>query len=81
MKFQSFIAPMSAPAAKAFSLPVITIAPIASSASKAYSARPSSCISCGLSAFICFGRLSVISATRPRVSVVMSSYAIFAMLP
>ena len=64
---------MSAPAANALSLPVMTIAPTASSASKAYSAAPSSCMSFGLSAFICLGRFSVTSPTRPRASVVMNS--------
>ena len=42
---QSFMAPMSAPAAKAFSLPVMTTAPMSASASKASSAAPSSFIS------------------------------------
>ena len=37
---------MSAPAAKAFSLPVTIMQPMASSASKASSAAPSSSISC-----------------------------------
>src|SRR5438477_7303191 len=68
---------MSAPAAKAFSLPVITMAPTVSSASYACSAMPSSCMSFGLSAFSCFGRLSVMRPTRPFCSTVMSS----AMLP
>src|SRR2546426_6421837 len=68
---------MSAPAAKAFSFPVMTMAPTPSSASKACSAAPSSCMSCGLSAFSCFGRLSVTTPTRPFCSTVMSS----AMLP
>src|SRR5439155_4854067 len=68
---------MSAPAANAFSLPVMTMAPTPSSASKACSAAPSSCMSCGLSAFSCFGRLSVTTPTRPFCSTVMSS----AMLP
>src|SRR2546423_1389394 len=68
---------MSAPAAKALSLPVITMAPMPSFASKACSAAPSSCMSCGLSAFSCFGRLSVTRPTRPFCSTVMSS----AMLP
>src|SRR5882672_6128563 len=56
---------MSAPAAKALSLPVMTIAPIASSASNAASASPSS--------FITLGRFSVTRPTRPRVSTRMFS--------
>jgi hypothetical protein len=45
MKFQLDMAPMSAPAAKAFSEPVMTMQPTASSASKPSSAAPSSSIS------------------------------------
>src|SRR5512144_3012535 len=56
---------MSAPAAKAFALPVITMAPMPSSASNASRAAPSASISASLSAFICFGRFSVITPTRP----------------
>jgi len=64
---------MSAPAAKALSLPVMTMAPTPSSASQARSASPSSAMSCGLSAFICFGRLSVIRPTRPLCCIEMNS--------
>src|SRR5258707_2962966 len=65
---------MSAPAANALSVPVSTIAPMPSSASNSWSALPSSCISCGLSAFICLGRLSVIRPTRSRRSTLMNSW-------
>src|SRR2546425_11358477 len=68
---------MSAPAANAFSLPVMTMAPMPSFASNVCSAAPSSCMSWGLSAFSCFGRLSVMTPTRPFCSTEMSS----AMLP
>src|SRR5688572_8243871 len=64
---------MSAPAAKAFSLPVSRIAPMPASASNASSALPSSAISPGLSAFSCFGRLRVMTPTRPFCSVVRNS--------
>src|SRR5947208_778870 len=64
---------MSAPAAKALSLPVITIAPTPASASKSSSVLPSSCMSCGLIAFNCLGRSSVIRPTRPFCSTLMSS--------
>src|SRR2546426_4445362 len=67
------MAAMSARAAKALSLPVITIAPTPASASKSSSALPSSCMSCGLSAFNCLGRSSVIRPTRPFFSTLMSS--------
>src|SRR2546426_817617 len=67
------MAAMSAPAANALSLPVITIAPTPASASKSSSALPSSCMSCGLSAFSCLGRSSVIRPTRPFCSTLMSS--------
>jgi hypothetical protein len=46
---------MSAPAAKAFSLPVTIMQPIASSASKAFSAAPSSSISWLFRALSCLG--------------------------
>src|SRR6266568_3240679 len=59
---------MSAPAAKALSLPATTIAPMPSSASNSASACPS--------AFSAFGRLRVIVPTRPRVPTMMFSYAI-----
>src|SRR5512134_3102866 len=64
---------MSAPAAKAFSLPVSRIAPMPASASNASSASPSSAIRPGLSAFSCFGRLRVMTPTRPFCSAVMNS--------
>jgi len=50
---------------------VMTIAPMFSSASKSASARPISSISSSFSAFNCFGRLSVIRPTLPRVSAIM----------
>jgi len=65
---------MSAPAAKAFPLPVMTIAPVPASPSSAASARPSSAMSSGLSAFNCFGRFSVMTPTRPRCSTLISSW-------
>src|SRR5471032_3007186 len=67
---------MSAPAAKALSLPVITMQPILSSASNCASASPSSSISASLSALSALGRFSVIRPTRPRVSTRMFSYDI-----
>ena len=68
------MAPMSAPAAKAFSLPVTTMQPIASSASKALSAAPSSSISSLFSALSCLGRFSVTMPTLPpSVRTAMSS--------
>ena len=63
-----FISLMSAPAAKAFSLPVRTMAPTAGSASKPRSAAPTSVISASQSAFSAAGRSSVTSPTLPRVS-------------
>src|ERR1700741_3024208 len=64
---------MSAPAANAFSLPVMTIAPTLSFASWACSPAPSSCMSWGLRAFNCLGRLSVTRPTRPFCSTLISS--------
>ncbi len=68
---------MSAPAANARSLPVSTMAPIASSLSNASSAAPNSSISWSLSAFICLGRFRritpVFSGPAPSVSVRMHS--------
>ena len=64
---------MSAPAAKAFSEPVNTIAPIAASASNAANAAPSSRTSGVDSALRTFGRFSVISPTDSRVSTMMFS--------
>ena len=59
---------MSAPAANARSLPVTTIAPIASSASNASAAATTSRMTCEFRAFRASGRFSVIQPTRPRVS-------------
>src|SRR5450631_2955993 len=59
---------MSAPAANALALPVITMAPMPSSASKSSNAAPSASISASSSAFIRFGRFSVMTPTRPTVS-------------
>ena len=67
----STISEMSAPAANAFSFPVTTIAPMASSASKPASASPSSSISTRLSAFSTLGRSSTTRPTAPLVSVRM----------
>src|SRR5262245_32364210 len=67
---------MSAPAANAFSLPVMTMQPMPSSASKASSAADSSSISCALRALSAFGRSSRIRPTRPFVSTTMVAYAI-----
>ena len=57
---------MSAPAAKALSLPVTTMQPMPGSASNASSAAPSSSISVSLRALSCFGRFSVIEAGAAR---------------
>ena len=65
---------MSAPAAKAFSLPVSTMAAMSGSASKPRSASPSSPMSWSQSAFSACGRLRRITATLPRVSVAIISY-------
>jgi hypothetical protein len=59
---------MSAPAANAFSEPVMTMHPMASSASNAAIACPSSELSAELSAFSACGRLSRMMPTRPLVS-------------
>src|SRR6185369_683624 len=67
---------MSAPAAKAFSLPVSTMQPIAGSSSAACRACPNSRASCAFNALSAFGRLSVMSATAPLFSAMMVSYAI-----
>ncbi len=56
---------MSTPAAKALSLPVMTMQPIAGSASKTLSARFNSLMSWVLRAFSACGRLSVMSPTLP----------------
>src|SRR5450830_1057623 len=62
---------MSAPAAKALSLPVMTITPMSSRASKPSRAAPSASIRASLRAFIWRGRFSRIRATRPWVSLRM----------
>src|SRR5690554_5251771 len=67
---------MSAPAAKAFSLPVMTIAPTVSSSSNASSAAATSATSPAFSALSALGRLSVMSPTAPRLSTMMFSYGI-----
>ena len=56
---------MSAPAAKAFPLPVMTMAPIPSSASNSAAAVVTSTITRELSALRASGRFSVIVPTRP----------------
>src|SRR5215475_7756784 len=66
---------MSAPAANAFSLPVMTMQPMPSSASKPSSAAESSSISWALSALRALGRLSRTMPTRPLVSTMMVWYA------
>src|SRR5215470_3421974 len=65
---------MSAPAAKAFSLPVKTIAPIASSASRSSSARPISATSAAFSALSACGRFKVTMPTALRRSTRMLAY-------
>ena len=68
------MAAMSAPAAKAFSLPVMIMQPMASSASKALSAAPSSSISGALRALSALGRFSVMMPTfSPSVRTSISS--------
>jgi len=66
------MAAMSAPAAKALALPVITMQPMVSSASKRCSTSPSSFINASFKAFSALGRFRVIQPTRrspsPRVS-------------
>jgi hypothetical protein len=64
---------MSAPAANARSLPVITIALMPSSASNFDMASPISSITRSFRAFSCFGRLMVIRPTRSRVSTTIIS--------
>ena len=59
--------------AKALSLPVITMAPIASSASNSSSACANSETKAPLKAFIAVGRFNVIKPTAPRVSTRMFS--------
>ena len=64
MNVKRDIAPMSAPAAKARSLPVTTMQPMPGSRSKASSAAPSWSISASFSALSCLGRLSVTTPVR-----------------
>ena len=78
MKSRSFISLMSAPAAKARSLPVTTMAPILASASRSFSACSSSAINWAHSAFSALGRLRVIRPTRSRFSSRMVSNLIAA---
>src|SRR5690606_12465158 len=64
---------MSAPAAKAFSEPVMTMAPMPSSDSKSFSAAVISFTTWSLSALSAFGRLRVMRPTRPRFSAMIIS--------
>ncbi len=64
---------MSAPAAKAFSEPVMTMQPTALSRSKRSMALLTSPISCPFSAFSACGRFSVMTPTAPFVSTMMVS--------
>ena len=66
---------MSAPAANAFSLPVITIAPM--HRRRRMPERLAELLhELGLSALSCFGRLSVMRPTRPFCSTEMNWYVI-----
>jgi hypothetical protein len=65
MQEKSLMVPMSAPAAKAFSEPVMTMQPMLSSASKMESAPPTSSTSASLSALRALGRLRVMRPTLP----------------
>ena len=64
---------MSAPAANAFSLPVMTMAPIPGSLSNSAAAVVTSCITWLLSALSAFGRFSVMVPTRSSRSTRMVS--------
>src|SRR4051812_45503558 len=64
---------MSAPAAKAFSLPVTTMQPIASSASRSSTAAAISLKTPNDSALSSFGRFSVMTPTAPLDSTMMCS--------
>src|SRR5574343_30479 len=66
---KSFMKPMSAPAAKAFSLPVRTMQPMPSSASKASMAAPMPSTTSLFKAFMASGRLMRMRPTRPWISV------------
>ena len=70
----SFIWVMSAPAAKAFSLPVMTTAPTDWSASKISRAPTTSSMTVWLRALSAFGRFSVIVATPSATEVRIVSY-------
>mmetsp|Transcript_7532 Transcript_7532/g.24830 ORF Transcript_7532/g.24830 Transcript_7532/m.24830 type:complete len:202 (+) Transcript_7532:3-608(+) len=72
-KVMSAISLMSAPAAKARSDPVSTIAPTPGSLSKARNAPFTSAINGDDKAFSAFGRFNVITPTAPRVSTKMFS--------
>src|SRR5690606_29117266 len=64
---------MSAPAAKAFSEPVMTMAPMPSSDSKSFRAAVISLTTWSLSALSALGRLRVMRPTRPRFSAMIIS--------
>ena len=70
----SAISLMSAPAANAFSLPVMTIAPMPVSSSNSAAAVMTSFITWVLRAFSAFGRFSVIVPTRSSRVTRMVSY-------
>ena len=73
MKPFGCISLMSAPAAKAFSLPVIRMQPILSSASRSSTAAAISRNTPNESAFSIFGRFSVMTPTGPLLSTMMNS--------
>jgi hypothetical protein len=73
MKVFGCISLMSAPAAKAFSLPVTRMHPIASSASRSSTAAAISRNTPNDSALSIFGRFSVIMPTAPLLSTMMNS--------
>ena len=73
MKPFGCISLMSAPAAKAFSLPVTTMHPIASSASRSSTAAAISPNTPNDSALSIFGRLSLMMPTAPWRSTMMCS--------
>src|SRR5580765_2860495 len=70
---------MSAPAAKAFSLPARTMAAIAGSPSRSSRAAPSSAISAAFKALSACGRLRVTIPTGPCRSRRMLAYAVLLM--
>src|SRR5260221_9078872 len=76
MKSRPCISLMSAPAANALSLPVITRQPIVGSPSRSSSAWPSSTTSASQRALSAWGRSSVIRPTRPRFSTRRLRYSI-----